>query len=178
MTDAGLSVMGWYRVSKTSVLVRRCAVSFSFLIALGLQSGARADAWHTFQSRCLDAFEAFSPAPVSDLPQITQAAPSPGFSDAAVAFGPTQSGDVIVLDPAPLLEGDRLCAVSGHIQDRHEIAGWVAKQVLTDRYEMAREGAATVLLSLEWIEPRLQVTLVLEGVHAGTYSVLETYLEG
>ncbi|WP_299735471.1 hypothetical protein [uncultured Roseobacter sp.] len=153
------------------------ATSAALLMASVPQGGVRADAWETFQLRCLDAFEAFSPAVLTDLNWIKYAQLPGMFSKDAKAYGPTAEGDVVILDPAPLFDGDRLCSVSGDIVDRGEIAAWIAAQVRTERYEMARKGAATVLSSLEWIEPRLRVTLVLEGVHAGTYSVLETYLE-
>ncbi|MBW4706454.1 hypothetical protein KX928_01525 [Roseobacter sp. YSTF-M11] len=150
----------------------------ALILALLLTAGAaHADAWRTFQTRCLDAFEAFSPAVVVDLPRITHAQLPAAYSQEASAYGPTGAGDVVILDPAPLAPGDRLCAVAGKIEDRDEIAAWIVEQIRMDRYEMARRGAATVLLSLEWIEPRLQVTLVLEGLRAGSYSVLETYRE-
>ncbi|WP_425657175.1 hypothetical protein [Roseobacter sp. EG26] len=149
----------------------------ALLVAAGLAKPAKADAWLTFQARCLDAFEAFSPAVVSDLPWIKHAELPGAFSSDAVAYGPTEAGHVVILDPAPLADGDRLCSVTGEIEDRGEIAGWIVDQVQTDRYEMTRNGVATILLSLEWIEPRLQVTLILEGTNAGAYSVLETNLE-
>ena len=158
------------------------AVSLT-LCCLGAAAQA-GSAWETFEARCLDPFESFTPPIIDGLAELADAKPLGAPTDTARAFGPTPEGHFVVIDAAPE-EGEQSCWVvdTARDADRSGFDAWYAKQISTERYEETPaeeldEGVLEVL-SGEWIEPRIRMRAYFESVvGAGViYEMVETYLE-
>jgi hypothetical protein len=165
-----------YRDGIASVL-RRCPAYAPVLICL-LGGAAQAGTWEDFQSRCLDPYENLEPAVFDDLTALEIAEPRIEISRYGGHFT-LENGAVLTSDPAPLGEGERLCAVSGPINGE-DAQAWVTEQLAKKYYEIAERSAdgSYVTLTNLWIEPKLSVTFQYElgGKHA-LFQITEALLE-
>lgn len=171
-----VQILDRYRVGNTSVL-RRCAALGPFLACL-LAGGAQAGAWEEFQARCLDPYENLEPAVFDDLTRVGLVGPSVEVSLHGAHFA-LEGGGFLASDPAPLGEGERLCAVDGSPQPSVAEA-WIAEQVAQKFYELKErsDDGSFVAISNLWIEPKLNVSVryVQEGDYV-VYLIVETDLE-
>lgn len=168
--------MDRYRVGNTSVL-RRCAALGPFLVCL-LAGGAQAGAWEEFQARCLDPYENLEPAVFDDLTKIDVPEPRIEVSRYGAHFA-LEDGAVLASDPAPLGNGERLCAVHG-VAKPSGAKAWMAEQLAQKFYELEErsDAGSFALLSNLWIEPKLNVSVQFEqsGDYV-VYQIVETDLE-
>ena len=163
-------------VGITSVL-RRCAAVALVMLCLPANV-AEAGAWKEFQARCLDPYENLEPAVFDDLKRVGLRHSDVSISKYGGHFA-VKTG-VISSDPAPLGEGERLCAYQGQLTEQDGAQDWIAKQLSENLYELetrAEDGSFIVLSNL-WIEPKLSVTVqYLRDQNRVVYQIVETDLE-
>lgn len=144
------------------------------VISAMIAPAAQADPWEEFTAVCLDAYEALNFPVVGEFREIVPDQPIEGFSADAKVFGPTDSGAVVVSDPAPE-EGRRACALIGGGDAFDAFRAWRDEQLANGRYELDADGES--LISVDWVEPRLRVSAHLNGTEP-EFIILETDLEG
>ena len=176
MTIKNVKNSGRFNVGITSVL-HRCAAGAGVSFCL-LSGAAQAGTWEDFQSRCLDPYENLEPAVFDDLTRIELADPQVEVSRYGGHFT-LEEGAVLASDPAPLGDGERLCAVYGQASGP-EAEAWIAEQLDKEFYELEERNAdgSFVALTNLWIEPKLSVTFRYdqEGKYV-LFQIVETLLE-
>ena len=90
-----------------------------------------------------------------------------------------EDGAVLTSDPAPLMSGERLCAVYGRAQS-DDAQVWITKKLAEKSYELEgrTEDGSFIALTNLWIEPKLNVFVEFEqGGAYVVYQIVETDLE-
>ncbi|MDG1472799.1 MAG: hypothetical protein P8Q26_14740 [Ascidiaceihabitans sp.] len=162
----------------------------AYVIAM-LPAAVMADAWDEFEARCLLPFEHFAPVVADDLERLTSVRAAVFLSPNAIQFT-LPDNMILYSDPAPIQkiggvflpegEVERLCGVQGTRRDVDQgLKAWIEQQREGANYETVLQsysGGFTMLVSAEWIEPRLVLTVKRDqDTGRVDYSIMETDLE-
>ena len=175
-------------------VLRMTKALLAYVLAM-LPLAVQADAWDEFEARCLMPFEHFTPAVVDDLRPLPDQTSTGALSDYAIQFGLPDDA-VLSVDSAPVRKlselfypsgrVERLCSVRGNDHDLSMRDAWVAQQGLAKSYliTLASHSASYneldyfEMISTEWIEPRLIVSISRNSDTGQVgYNILETDLE-